>query len=111
LLSSENRATDPGVHQPTGRDPAPDAVSSSVAFLEDLQLQRVVLDFLISCFPEQLTLDELTRELATDPTAFSERDAISNAVRDVAGAGLIHRHGHFLFPSHAALEAHRLFDR
>jgi hypothetical protein len=74
----------------------------------DRQHQRVVIDFLIHAFPEQLTLEELTRELATDPTAFVERDAIANAVRDLTGAGLLHRNGHFLTPTHTALTLHKL---
>jgi hypothetical protein len=78
--------------------------------LDDRQQQRVVLDYLLHAFPEQLTLDELIRELATDSSSFLERDVIANAVRDLVGAGLLHRNAQFLTPTHAALTAHKLLD-
>jgi hypothetical protein len=82
--------------------------ASQLPALADEQLERTVLEFLVHAFPEQLTLEELTLELATDPEAYGERDAIRRAVRDLAGAGLIHRHGSFVFPTHASLRLHHL---
>ena len=53
--------------------------------------------------PTQVTLEELIREVAADPDAFAERDAIERAVRDLARAGLLHRSGELVLPSRAAL--------
>jgi hypothetical protein len=37
------------------------------------------------------------------PDDFARRDAIDNAVRDLVGAGLVHRHGPFVFAARAAV--------
>jgi hypothetical protein len=83
-------------------------ISANQAELAELPLQRAVLSFLLQIFPRRLTFDELLLELASDPTSFAERDAISNAARDLVGTGLLHREGRFLFPTHACLRAHEL---
>ena len=43
------------------------------------------------------------RELTDRPDEFGPRDAIENAVRDLVGAGLVHHHGMFVFPTRAAV--------
>jgi hypothetical protein len=37
------------------------------------------------------------------PDEFAERDAVLNALRDLARAGLVHRHGPFAFATRAAV--------
>jgi hypothetical protein len=74
---------------------------------KDADWQRAVLFLLLGEYPEQLTEAELALALLTDPLEFSGRDALERAVRDLAGAGLLHRHCGFVLPSKAA----RVFDR
>ena len=49
------------------------------------------------------TLDELGRELRG-------RGEAADAVSALAGAGLVHRHGDFVFPTRAARRADDLYD-
>jgi hypothetical protein len=70
---------------------------------EDAAVESTVLRQVLILHPAQVTLEELIREIAADPDAFAERDAIERAVRDLAHAGLLHRHGEFVIPSRASL--------
>lgn len=70
---------------------------------EEDRIQVAILSLLLALHPVQLTLSELTREMADDPEEFAERDQIRQAARDLTGAGLLHRHGPFLIPTRAAL--------
>lgn len=75
---------------------------------EDATVQRAVLALVLFQHPAQLTLAELTRELSEDPESPAQRDAVDRAVRDLAGSGLLHRHGEFVLPTRAALRFDRL---
>ncbi len=75
---------------------------------EDATIQSAVLALLLDQHPTQLTLAELVREVAEDPANFAQRDAISRAVRGLAGAGLLHCHGEFVIPTRAAIFFERL---
>jgi hypothetical protein len=66
-------------------------------------VQQAALAILLDAHPAQLSLDELVRELTDRPDEFGPRDAIDNAVRDLVGAGLVHRHGAFVFATRAAV--------
>ena len=70
---------------------------------EDAAIEATVLRQLLLIHPAQVTLEELIVDVAADPEAFAERDAIERAVRDLARAGLVHRNGEFAIPSRAAL--------
>jgi hypothetical protein len=70
---------------------------------EDALVEAAVLRQVLLLHPTQVTLEELIREIAADPDAFAERDAIERAVRDLARAGLLHRGGELILPSRAAL--------
>ena len=74
----------------------------SVAEREDT-LQGTVLGLLVLAHPGQFSVEELVREMTERPDEFSQRDAIDDALRDLAGAGLIHRHGLFVFATRAAV--------
>jgi hypothetical protein len=79
--------------------------------LED-EMQIAVLRFLLDPRPAPVTLDEiLTEFIGLDDGTFSERDRIRNAVRDLACAGLAHRHGEFVMPSRAAVRFSELAGR
>jgi len=75
---------------------------------EDATLEALVLRQLLILHPIQVTFDELLRELAVEPDEFVRRDAIERATRELAAAGLAHRHGEFVVPSRAALRCDEL---
>ncbi len=78
---------------------------------EDAATESAVLQQLLDLHPAQVTVAELIREIAGESTGFAERDAIERAVRDLAGAGLLHRHDAFVAPTRAALRFSELLDR
>jgi hypothetical protein len=78
---------------------------------EDAATESAVLQQILTVHPAQVTIDELVRELAGDGTDFGRRDAIERAVRDLAGAGLLHRHDAFVVPTQAALRFNELLER
>jgi len=78
---------------------------------EDAAIESAVLQQLLDFHPVQVTLAELVREVAGESTDFAERDAIERAVRDLAGAGLLHKHEAFVVPTRAALRFSELLDR
>lgn len=75
---------------------------------EDARTEAAVLRWLLSLHPALVTFEELLREVASEPEDFAQRDAIDRAVRDLVTAGLAHRNGEFVIPSHAALRLDRL---
>ena len=77
---------------------------------QDDAVESAVLRHLLHLHPAQLTLAELTRELAGEQPGFAERDAIERAVRDLSGAGLLHGGQELLVPSRAALRFSELLD-
>ena len=84
---------------PTDRrpsDPCPPAA-------QDRKTERAVLVLLLDEHPIRLTMDELILVLHADPERGDPKDAAKRAVRELVGAGLIHREGRFLSPSRAAL--------
>ena len=74
----------------------------------DEQLQHALLTLIVTSYPAHWAVSELIRELTSDPDAFQERDLVERAVRDLARAGLAHRHGSFVFATRAAVIADRL---
>ena len=74
----------------------------------DELVESAVLFRVLALHPTHLTLEELIRELARDPSAFPERDAVERAVRDLAGVGVLHRSGEFVLPTRAALRLDEL---
>jgi len=66
------------------------------------------LTFLLDEHPTRLTLGELSLVLNADPCLDDPDDAAKRAVRELVGAGLIHKDGRFLAPSRAALYFERL---
>jgi hypothetical protein len=79
-----------------------------IADRDDPEVEATVLRQLLLLHPGQVTVEELIRDIAADPDAFAERDAIERAVRDLARSGLVHRNGEFAIPSRAALRFNEL---
>lgn len=83
---------------------------------QDWTYQRAVLEHVIDLHPVQLTLSELTRQVAVDSEDFGTRDGIERAVFDLAGIGLLHRHDFLnrkdllVVPTRAALHVFALLD-
>jgi hypothetical protein len=84
-------------------DPRMSAGGDRPRVSEDDQTQQAVLAILLHFHPAHLSVDELAREMTDRPDEFGPRDAIDNAVRDLVGAGLLHRHGPFVFATRAAV--------
>jgi hypothetical protein len=76
---------------------------------EDDLVQQAVLGTLLLAHPGQRSVEEIVRELtAEQPDEFTARDRVEIAIRDLVGAGLAHRHGPFVFATHAAVRADEL---
>jgi hypothetical protein len=78
---------------------------------EDAATESAVLERLLDLHPVLVTGPELIREIAGESANFAKRDAVERAVRDLTGAGLLHRHDAFVIPTRAALRFHELLDR
>ncbi len=78
---------------------------------EDAATESAVLQQVLDYHPAQVTVAELVREVAGERLGFAERDAVERAIRDLAGAGLLHRHDAFVVPTRAALRFNELLDR
>ncbi len=75
---------------------------------EDVALESAVLQHVLALHPAILTREELALELGSEDGPFAERDAVERAVRDLAGAGLLHVSDSLVMPSRAALRFDRL---
>jgi hypothetical protein len=77
----------------------------------DIATESAVLQQLLDLHPVQVTAAELVREVGGEQAGFAERDAIERAIRDLGGAGLLHRSGDFVMATRAALRFNELLDR
>ena len=75
---------------------------------EDRAEESAVLQHVLALHPAAVTVEELVRELDPDRDSFSGRDAVERAVRDLAGAGLLHRSESLVLPTRAALRFDQL---
>ncbi|HMI81518.1 MAG TPA: hypothetical protein VK480_06995 [Solirubrobacterales bacterium] len=75
---------------------------------QDDRDQAAVLREVLFIYPEVLTLDELARHMAFASEVFGWRDRIERAVRDLAGAGLMHQVGPLVLPTRTAVVFARL---
>jgi hypothetical protein len=73
--------------------------------------ESVVLQLVLDLHPTLLTVAEVAREVAGQDASFAERDSVERAVRDLGGAGLLHRKADFAIPTRAALRFSELLDR
>lgn len=80
-------------------------------WVEDVEVESAVLQQLLDLHPTRLTLAELAREFGARCGDFGAHDAVERAVRDLAGAGLLHRGDEFVAPTRAALRFNELLDR
>ncbi|MDX6625030.1 MAG: hypothetical protein QOE56_19 [Solirubrobacterales bacterium] len=76
----------------------------------DIATESAVLQLVLDLHPVLLTVAEVVREVAGEEAAFAERDSVERAVRDLSGAGLLHRKDEFAIPTRAALRFSELLD-
>jgi hypothetical protein len=74
----------------------------------DAIVESAVLEQVLALHPGASTVEELILEIGAGDATFAQRDAIERAVRDLAGAGLVHRRESFVLPSRAALRFNEL---
>jgi hypothetical protein len=77
----------------------------------DATTEAAVLQLVINLHPTVLTNAEIVREIAGEDPEFAASDAIERALRDLSGAGLLHRRDDFAIPTRAALRFSELVDR
>lgn len=83
---------------------------SRTTWAEDEAMESAVLQELLDLHPTRLTLEEVAREVAGNGGSFAERDAVERAVRELSGAGLLHRGEEFVAPTRAALRFSELLN-
>jgi hypothetical protein len=67
------------------------------------QDQGAVLIHVLAVHPTHLRMSDLVQEIAGGPADFAESDRIENAVRELAGVGLLFRCEELVLPTRAAL--------
>jgi hypothetical protein len=77
---------------------------------EDREEQAAILDLILAEHPTQLTLAELQLALGRS-SDFADRDAVGQAVKELAAAGLLRRHLDSVLPTRAALRYRALASR
>ncbi len=71
---------------------------------EDARLESALLQQVLGLHPTRVTADELIRDLAGEEADFAARDGVKRAIRELAGAGLLHRaDDDFVTPTRAAV--------
>jgi hypothetical protein len=69
--------------------PAPDEHLTNQG--EDARLESALLQRVLDLHPTRVTAAELIRDLAGENADFAARDGIERAIRELTGAGLLHR--------------------
>jgi hypothetical protein len=76
---------------------------------EDSRVEAALIQRVLDLHPTRVTIDELTRDLCGEDADFGARDAIERAVRELNGAGLLHRGADdLLTPTRAAVHLNDL---
>jgi hypothetical protein len=70
----------------------------------DRRVESALLQRVLDLHPTPVTGDELVRDLAGGEVDFAARDAVERAIRELTGAGLLHRTDDgFVAPTRAAI--------
>jgi hypothetical protein len=78
---------------------------------EDARVESALLQRVLDLHPTRVTGDELVRDLAGEDPDFGARDGVERAIRELTGAGLLHRTDDGLVtPSRAAIHFGRLLE-
>lgn len=76
---------------------------------DEREVQRRVLDLILSEHPEPLTFPAIGRRLMADPGDFDAGKSIARAARDLVGGGLLQSDGLHVLPTRAALHLVQLW--
>jgi hypothetical protein len=78
---------------------------------EDARVESALLQRVLDLHPTRVTGDELVRDLAGEDPDFGARDGVERAIRELTGAGLLHRTDDGLVtPTRAAIYFGRLLE-
>ena len=78
---------------------------------EDTRIEAALIQRVLDLHPTRVTSDELVRDLAGEDADFGARDEIERAIRELTGAGLLHRtDDDFVTPTRAAVHLGELLD-
>jgi hypothetical protein len=78
---------------------------------EDARVESALLQRVLDLHPTRVTGDELVRDLAGEDPDFGARDGVERAIRELTGAGLLHRTDDGLVtPTRAAIHFGRLLE-
>jgi hypothetical protein len=78
---------------------------------EDARVESALLQRVLDLHPARMTDAELVRDLAGEDADFAARDAVDRAIRELGGAGLLHRgEDGLITPTRAALHFGELLD-
>ena len=71
---------------------------------EDTRVESALLQRVLDLHPTRVTDEELVRDLNGEEVDFAARDSVVRAIRELTGAGLLHRTDDgFITPTRAAL--------
>jgi hypothetical protein len=71
---------------------------------EDARVESALIQRVLDLHPTRVTAAELIRDLAGEDADFGARDAVERAIRELTGAGLLHRtEDGLITPTRAAL--------
>jgi hypothetical protein len=78
---------------------------------EDSRVEAALLQRVLYLHPTRVTAAELVRDLAGEDAGFAARDGVERAIRELTGAGLLHRtEDGLVTPTRAALHFGELLD-
>jgi hypothetical protein len=78
---------------------------------EDTRVESALLQRVLDLHPTRVTADELVRDLAGEEPGFGPRDSVERAIRELTGAGLLHRaEDGFVTPTRAAIHFGELLN-
>jgi hypothetical protein len=72
------------------------------------RIASAVFEVVLDDYPALMSIEEVIREVASDPVDFGDRNDITNAIRDLTKEGLLHRCGEFVLATRAAVRATEL---
>lgn len=77
----------------------------------DSRVEAALIQRVLDLHPTRVTSDELVRDMAGEDADFGARDEIERAIRELTGAGLLHRtDDDFVTPTRAAIHFGELLD-
>jgi hypothetical protein len=69
----------------------------------ELLRDKAVLQFLLDVRPQLLTVDEVTRGAALDPSCWDSRDDTKSALDRLVATGQVHQQDNLVFVAHATV--------